>query len=642
MGILSGSFYKDQKALPEVLHWKKLVADFPLLGKFDIFCTTLQIYCPHLPIIDQPSVAKDHSHQLDQKLIHFIRECNDNPSSNILSERLVACKVEVLSSSTISNTRNNTSLSANAAQSNSIIYDLVESEKLLWNVMEVVLRFQGQLASSKGSTDNTSPEYALVQLLLQQHQLQQAQPQLGKQLVTSPWSSFHPPASNTDHGALTSIEIEHLLVSGRREEALTLAVDRQDWPLALMLASIAGAEKYQEVTKMYAQQAFPVNSAMQLLSLVYSNQAQEFISTNGQCKPKLAGAAPGSGKSGVNPPGQPKFISTHGMIDGKVVVDSIDQQQEDPAKKMGIFGQWRYHLAALLSNKTSDWESLVRMMGNRLLVDYDDHFAASIAYLAANVTAGYTNPSGPPIREEMLVDMSLIGHDRSPHHSGNLGSRLIADCLTIACLRRSEIVEYALSKKLSSSSSSVTDDVGSGKQGIASSVFGWFTSSNSTNNNSSSSKSSKDPLNKQKEAVEQERSERFERLTKLRVALCPHRIRFAMILADYGLIHQALHYSKIVNQLVKDIHGTGSFNAIDFLFTVLLFTDDLALPPNKRKYIFYSASPFPKKFVRALDELMDRFGLAAQEGELLINFLFTFFLIVKSFRCQARTKYDYQ
>ncbi len=45
-------------------------------------------------------------------------------------------------------------------------------------------------------------------------------------------------------------------------------------------------------------------------------------------------------------------------------------------------------------------------------------------------------------------------------------------------------------------------------------------------------------------------------------------------------------------------------------FMCILLVDDFVIPPNKRKYIFYTASPFPKKFVRALEELLDRFGLS--------------------------------
>lgn len=132
--------------------------------------------------------------------------------------------------------------------------------------------------------------------------------------------------------------VENLLLRGKRDDAVTKAVEVQDWGLAMMLACVCGPEKYQEVVKAYSSAMFPDSSALHLLSMVYSNQGLKTISQ-----------APTTIPTGT------KFMSPSG-----------DVLKGEENSTSGIVSNWRANLAALLSNKTGDWEMLVKTFGTRI------------------------------------------------------------------------------------------------------------------------------------------------------------------------------------------------------------------------------------------------------------------------------------
>ena len=113
------------------------------------------------------------------------------------------------------------------------------------------------------------------------------------------------------------VEIEALLVVGRKEEALRKAIQYGEWSLALLLGSVCGADKYQEVIRSYSASHFPASAPMHLLTLLFAN----------------------SGSSAV--------MSTNKSGDALVM--------------------WRHNLSAILSNKASNWQQLATFLGYRLL-----------------------------------------------------------------------------------------------------------------------------------------------------------------------------------------------------------------------------------------------------------------------------------
>jgi hypothetical protein len=140
--------------------------------------------------------------------------------------------------------------------------------------------------------------------------------------------------------------IEALLLRGQREDALTAALEAQDWPMAMMLACVCGPEKYQEVVRSYAHVMFPQTSALHLLSMVYSNQGPKVIGYNS------AGAVHAA-----------KFISPTTTATNTTTGGA---KAEGPALS-GLMSNWRSNLAGLLANKTGEWEALVKLFGARLM-----------------------------------------------------------------------------------------------------------------------------------------------------------------------------------------------------------------------------------------------------------------------------------
>ena len=125
-------------------------------------------------------------------------------------------------------------------------------------------------------------------------------------------------------------KIEELLLKGKREDAVQIAVQHKDWALAMLIAGNCKVETYQEVIKSYAEETFPTSSPMHFLSMLYSNQANSAVRCGGRKLNAFAG-------------------------------------DRDDHSRGGLL--WRKNLAALLSNKTPVWQELVTSIGDRLLID---------------------------------------------------------------------------------------------------------------------------------------------------------------------------------------------------------------------------------------------------------------------------------
>lgn len=130
--------------------------------------------------------------------------------------------------------------------------------------------------------------------------------------------------------AMSYAEVENFLLRGKREEAVKVAIEAKDWALAMLIAGNCRAEVYQDVVKRFAEETFPPASSLQLMSALFSNQAQTVIKFGG------------------------KRLSDEGKT----------------ASKDDVFlSNWRRNLAALLSNKTPNWRDLVEGVGLRLQQD---------------------------------------------------------------------------------------------------------------------------------------------------------------------------------------------------------------------------------------------------------------------------------
>jgi hypothetical protein len=151
------------------------------------------------------------------------------------------------------------------------------------------------------------------------------------------------PSSSSNHSLY--LEMESLLLLGQRDEALQLAVASKQWALAMLLSSVTSADKYQEVVRAYANSHFPVGTPMNLLSLMYSNQAVRSLMEIADYPTTTATTTNTSIISGTT-------TTTHAAHGSSSSSDQL---------KM-----WRHNLAAVLSNKGTDWRSILKMLGYKL------------------------------------------------------------------------------------------------------------------------------------------------------------------------------------------------------------------------------------------------------------------------------------
>ena len=140
--------------------------------------------------------------------------------------------------------------------------------------------------------------------------------------------------------------MESLLLLGQREEALQLAVASKQWALAMLLSSVSSADKYQEVVRAYANSHFPVGTPMNLLSLMYSNQAMRSL---------------------VEIADYPTSITINtNMISGTTTSTSTTATATAHGGSNDQLKMWRLNLAAVLSNKSTDWRSILKVLGYKL------------------------------------------------------------------------------------------------------------------------------------------------------------------------------------------------------------------------------------------------------------------------------------
>jgi hypothetical protein len=217
------------------------------------------------------------------------------------------------------------------------------SEKLLWALLKLCVERGGVLSSDSDSPEGlpaglegSTPEMKIAQLLMG-HAVKETTVVAGGAASVKVFSAAGGNAYTPDMGkskdlhaahqatagaapmsvtAEQYVEIESLLVVGKKEEALKKAIQYGEWSLALLVGSVCGAEKYQEVIRGYSASHFPPSAPLHLLTLLFANQ------------------------------GATAVLST--------------------AKTDDALTMWRHNLSSILSNKTSNWQQLATYLGYRL------------------------------------------------------------------------------------------------------------------------------------------------------------------------------------------------------------------------------------------------------------------------------------
>ncbi|CAI9759454.1 unnamed protein product [Fraxinus pennsylvanica] len=150
----------------------------------------------------------------------------------------------------------------------------------------------------------------------------------------------------------SAAEVQSLLVSGRKKEALQYAQEGQLWGPALVLAAQLGDQFYVETVKQMALRQLVVGSPLRTLCLLIAGQPADVFSADSTADSSMAGA--------VNMPQQPAQFGAKGMLD-----------------------DWEENLAVIAANRTKDDELVLIHLGDCLWKERSDIIAAHICYLVA-------------------------------------------------------------------------------------------------------------------------------------------------------------------------------------------------------------------------------------------------------------------
>ncbi|KAK6260856.1 hypothetical protein SCA6_015330 [Theobroma cacao] len=220
--------------------------------------------------------------------------------------------------------------------------------RLLFSLLKISCQYYGKLRSPFG-TDQTLkesdyPELAIAKLLGSVK---------GKGVQSSAYGAFMHCLQNLPSEAqmqATALEVQKLLVSGRKKEALELAQEGQLWGPALVIASQLGDQFYGDTVKLMALKQLKAGSPLRTLCLLIAGQPADVFST----------VSPSSNLPGyVHTANQPGQIGAN-MLDG-----------------------WEENLAIITANRTKDDELVIIHLGDCLWKERAEVAAAHICYLVA-------------------------------------------------------------------------------------------------------------------------------------------------------------------------------------------------------------------------------------------------------------------
>ncbi|XP_054823295.1 protein transport protein SEC16B homolog isoform X2 [Prosopis cineraria] len=149
----------------------------------------------------------------------------------------------------------------------------------------------------------------------------------------------------------TATEVQNLLVSGKKIEALQCAQEGQLWGPALVLASQLGDQFYVDTVKQMALRQLVAGSPLRTLCLLIAGQPAEVFSI---------GTSISGFSNSVNMPQQPAQFESNGML-----------------------SDWEENLAVITANRTKGDELVIIHLGDCLWKERSEITAAHICYLVA-------------------------------------------------------------------------------------------------------------------------------------------------------------------------------------------------------------------------------------------------------------------
>ncbi|KAI4315255.1 hypothetical protein L6164_028085 [Bauhinia variegata] len=224
-----------------------------------------------------------------------------------------------------------------------------ERLRLLLSLLKIACQHYGKLRSPFGADtmlkENDTPESAVAKLF--------ASAKMSGAQFTQYGVLSHCLQNLPSEGQLraTAFEVQNLLVSGKKKEALQYAQEGQLWGPALVLAAQLGEQFYVDTVKQMAVRQLIMGSPLRTLCLLIAGQPAEVFSTDSSI----------SGQPGaVNMSQQPAQFGNNGMLD-----------------------DWEENLAVITANRTKDDELVIIHLGDCLWKERSENTAAHICYLVA-------------------------------------------------------------------------------------------------------------------------------------------------------------------------------------------------------------------------------------------------------------------
>ncbi|EHA8591146.1 protein transport protein SEC16A [Cocos nucifera] len=221
--------------------------------------------------------------------------------------------------------------------------------RLLLSLLKILYQHYGKLRSPFGSDpsleETDGPEMAVTKLFSSAKNNSVRLREFG--------SFIHCMQNLPSEGQIraTAAEVQNLLVSGRRKEALQCAQEGQLWGPALVLAAQLGEKFYVDSVKKMAHHQFITGSPLRTLCLLIAGQPADVFSAESSSSSLYAAA-------------------------------NIHQQPAE-TRASGMLDDWEENLAIITANRTKDDELVIIHLGDCLWKERGEVTAAHTCYLVA-------------------------------------------------------------------------------------------------------------------------------------------------------------------------------------------------------------------------------------------------------------------
>ena len=416
----------------------------------------------------------------------------------------------------------------------------VSSEKMLLLMLKLLVSTNGSVNSELGCEDPSSPEARIIQMLLGQAANTPLTPgALRSPILQEAYGNHIEAMRETDDTKKAEVfsDIDAMLLCGSREEAASLAADRGEWGLALLIGSLCSPEIYKEIAVRYSNKTFPLNSSLNVITKLFSNQTDSMA---------LSG-------------------SNTGNVDG-----------------LSFESTWKRNAASVVANKSTEWSSHLVSIGDRLKDpnQLNDVMAAHFTYLAGGLL-----PTAPGRHTKF----SLIGHN----YASSKVNTLVNEQVLLA-FRLTELVELAMINHIDKSENKESDSGSTFSKSITG-MFGLVGSSSTSTSQTEIPSEDTNSIKSNKVVPLNDKQ-----VQEFRVAFAPMKLRFAMLLADFGNNVESYEYAMTIKDYIASVEEAHSA-----MQRAQLQKDRRGAGKLEEKKI---NKIFSTKFVRAVDEFYDRIG----------------------------------